>query len=416
MKIIEPSRLSGEITVQPSKSAMHRALICAALSDGASTLDNIILSEDIKATLNALNDMGFCEFTTEKDRIIIYGNKIKPSKRDIECGESGSTLRMLLPVGLDGVERRFYCRGRLIERPMTPYQNLFDEYGILFKKEMDYWILKGELSPGNFLIDGNISSQFISGLMFKLPLLEGDSKISIKPPIESRPYIKLTQFYQSLFGIESEWKGNNIEIKGNQTYLPADLYVEGDYSHAAFFAVGAALNGSVKLKGLIKNSEQGDKQIFDILNIMGAEIIRREDFITIKNSNNLKSIEIDASQIPDLVPILAVAACGAKGMTKIYNAARLRIKESDRLSAISNELEKLGADIAEYEDSLIIHGRGYLNGGEVYSHNDHRIAMALTVASCISDKDIKIKDWEAVNKSAPDFFEQFKKLGGRVIE
>lgn len=413
MKIIKPSELFGEINIQASKSATHRALICAALSTGVSELSNVLFSEDVKATLNALADMGFCEYKITNNKIEINGNLHKHSEKNIYCGESGSTLRMIIPLALDGRERRFYCKGRLIERPMTPYQNIFDENGILFKKENDCRVLKGELLPGVFTIDGNISSQFISGLLFKLPLLKDDSEISIKPPIESLPYIELTQYYQSLFGVESVWSGDSIKVKGNQSYNKCNINIEGDYSHAAFFAVGAALSGCVEFKGLLKNSSQGDKEIFNILSIAGADIDWRDNSIVVKR-DKLQPIEIDVSQIPDLVPILAVAACGAVGVTKIYNAARLRMKESDRLSAITSELEKLGGDICEYEDSLVIRGRGELNGGDVYSHNDHRIAMALTIASCISKKEIKIKDWKAVNKSAPDFFEQFKNLGGRV--
>lgn len=413
MKKIAPSRVKGSIRIIPSKSVSHRALICAALAKGESTLTNIAFSEDIAATANALRDMGLCEYELNGDVCRVCGGLHREGKREIDCGESGSTLRFLVPLALDGRERTFVGRGRLMQRPQGAYDRIFIRNNIRSKKTENAITICGKLSGGEYGMPGNISSQFVSGMLYALPLLMDDSGIHITTEIESKPYIDLTRSIQKKFGVRSAWRGNVIDISGRQGYRPHDLAIEGDYSHAAFFAAAAALSGEVILQGLAEESEQGDKEILGILQCMGAEVEHREEGIFVRK-NMLKPIEIDVSQIPDLVPVLAVLGCGVQGRMRIYNAGRLRFKESDRLHAITTELEKLGADIVEYEDSVIINGTGVLRGGEVDSHADHRIAMALAVASCIAQEDIVIHGAMAVRKSAPHFYEEFSSIGGNV--
>lgn len=412
VKRIRPSKLSGELKIIPSKSGSHRALICAALSPGRSVIENIALSDDIAATLQALCDMGFCAYEINGDTITVAGGKNRETKSVINCRESGSTLRFLLPLAFDGQKRTFKLEGRLKERPMQPYEELFAGYG--YHKKDDTIEVLGELPSGKYGMRGDVSSQFVSGLLFKLPTLEGNSEIEITTGLESLPYIELTRQMQERFGIKSEFAGGNFVVRGNQNYMPTNMEIEGDFSHAAFFAVAAAISGNVTLLGLDKNSLQGDKQILEIIRVMGGSAVWQGEHTVRVSAGKLKPIELDVSQIPDLVPALAVLLCAANGSSKLYNAERLRFKESDRLSAVATELLELGADITEYEDSLVIHGTGSLRGGKVSSHNDHRIAMALTVASVLCENDVLLDGAGAVSKSAPAFFNEFASLGGIV--
>jgi 3-phosphoshikimate 1-carboxyvinyltransferase len=276
--------------------------------------------------------------------------------------------------------------------------------------------IEGQFKPGNFAIEGNISSQFISGLLFSLPLLDGDSKIIITTNLESKGYVDLTLDMLNRYGIEIINNGyKEFIIKGNQRYKGRDYRVEGDYSQAAFWLVGGILGEEITSRNLNLESLQGDRVIIDIINKMGGTITLDETFIKTIASNT-KGIIIDASQCPDLVPVLAVLAALSNGQTKIVNAARVRIKESDRLNAIATELNKLGADVREFDDGLVINGKDSLIGGVVDSWNDHRIAMALAIASIKCKDEIIIKNSEAVKKSYPHFWEDFKKLGGKIDE
>ncbi len=409
MKVIKPSKLHGEITIQGSKSVSHRGIICAALSIGKSVLENVNYCDDIYATLNALRDMGICNYIITQKKCVIEGNLNLIAKEHVNCEESGSTIRFLMPLAKVGT--KFCGKGRLLKRPMDVFYNM----GIKYTLGDDWLEITQQIENGEFSIRGDVSSQFISGLLFALPLKKGDSKINITTAIESLDYIELTRQMQEYFGVKSVFEGNTIYIEGNANYIARDVFVEGDYSHAAFFAVAGAINGDVLIKGLNKNSLQGDKAIFSIIEQMGGNVEYLAEGIKVSKSN-LQGIEIDAGQIPDLVPILAVLGCKCNGTTKIYNAGRLRIKESDRLNSITTELNKLGANITEYEDSLIIRGVDTLKGGEVYSHDDHRIAMALTVAACISTENVILLNADAVTKSAPSFYKEISALGGVVEE
>lgn len=421
---IYPSKLKGEVKIPPSKSMAHRAIICAALSDGLCIIENIDYSDDIIATIDAMNSLG-AKIVKHKDYIEVigaYGSDEKPQEtRIIDCNESGSTLRFLVPISLlfKG-SSKFIGRGNLGKRPLTTYYNIFERQGIEYSYEEGNLnlVINGELNPGTFEVEGNVSSQFITGLLFTLPLLKEDSKIIITTEMESKGYIDLTLRAMSDFGVEII--NNNYRefiIKGNQKYKARNYRVEGDYSQAAFFLCADSLGNDVLCKDLDLNSLQGDKEVIDILERMN--LVFNANDIGVKGTTNgeLASTVIDGSQCPDIIPVLTSVAALTKGTTEIINAGRLRIKECDRLAAVTSELNKLGAKIIEKEDGLVVTGVEKLQGGvEVWSHKDHRIAMTLAIASTRCEEPIVIKDYECIAKSYPKFFEDFKALGGNVHE
>ena len=421
---IYPSKLKGEVKIPPSKSMAHRAIICAALSDGLCIIENIDYSDDIIATIDAMNSLG-AKIVKHKDYIEVigaYGSDEKPQEtRIIDCNESGSTLRFLVPISLlfKG-SSKFIGRGNLGKRPLTTYYNIFERQGIEYSYEEGNLnlVINGELNPGTFEVEGNVSSQFITGLLFTLPLLKEDSKIIITTEMESKGYIDLTLKAMSDFGVEII--NNNYRefiIKGNQKYKARNYRVEGDYSQAAFFLCADSLGNDVLCKDLDLNSLQGDKEVIDILERMN--VVFNANDIGVKGTTNgeLASTVIDGSQCPDIIPVLTSVAALTKGTTEIINAGRLRIKECDRLAAVTSELNKLGAKIIEKEDGLVVTGVEKLQGGvEVWSHKDHRIAMTLAIASTRCEEPIVIKDYECIAKSYPNFFEDFKALGGNVHE
>jgi len=418
--IIKPKLLKGNIVVPSSKSLGHRGIIAAALSRGISRVYNIQLSKDIEATMELMKELG-AVVNIEDQNLYIDGRKMfsYEKKLDLRCRESGSTLRFLIPLALtkDG-DYIFHGEGKLISRPLEPYYEIFEEKGIKYSREEDGLPLKvsGKLTSGTYRVRGDISSQFITGLLFSLPILEDNSRIQITTKLESKGYIDLTLDILKDFGIEIE--NNNYKefnIRGAQKYNCRNYYVEGDYSQGAFFLVAGALGSSIVCYGLNKDSLQGDKVILDILEAMGCNVEESKEGIKVKPSKT-KGIEIDASNCPDLVPILTVLASLSEGETKIVNAKRLRIKECDRLHAITKELNKLGANIIELEDSLIISGVNELKGGEVDSHNDHRIVMALAIAATRARGNVIINNPSAVEKSYPNFFKDYFKLGGEGDE
>jgi 3-phosphoshikimate 1-carboxyvinyltransferase len=416
---IIPSSLKGEINIPPSKSLAHRAVICAGLSEGVSNISNIIYSQDIKATIEGMKSLGV-EIENYSDNLSIRGRSYPILIKDtIDCIESGSTLRFLISIALlTGEEITFQGRGKLVSRPLNVYYDIFEKQGIKYETNKGELPLKvkGKLKSGDFFVKGNISSQFITGLMFTLPLLEGDSKIIMTTELESKGYVDLTIDCLKKFGIEIE---NNdykeFHIKGNQKYKAMDYRVEGDFSQAAFWIVAGILGKEIRCKDLNVNSLQGDKVILDIVKKMGGKIEVKDGCIDVKQSNT-KGITIDASECPDLVPILSVLGAVSEGTTKIINAERVRIKECDRLKAVAAELNKIGAEVEELKDGLIIKGKKVLKGGVVDSWNDHRIAMAMAVASIKCEKELIITNSRAVNKSYPHFWEDFKKLGGAAYE
>lgn len=416
---INPGKLEGSIKIPSSKSLCHRAIICAALSEGESTIENINYSKDIEATLKCMENLGAAASAfNNNERIKLKKGTITKGEKNLDCFESGSTLRFLIPVALlCGEKVIFSGKGKLPKRPLDPYFNIFDEQNIKYSHPKDEFlplVACGDLKPGNFELKGNISSQFISGLMFALPLLKGDSIIKITTPLESIGYVDMTLDMLNKFGINIE--NNNYElfkIKGNQKYKAQDCRVEGDFSQAAFWMVAGILNGHIKCLDLNHKSLQGDKAVVDFIEKMGGNI-DTQSFIV--KTSKTKGTVIDGSQCPDIIPVLTVLAALSEGTTEIINAERLRIKESDRLKAMATELNKLGADIIEKEAGLIIHGKESLNGGTVESWNDHRIAMALAVAALKCKEPLVIEGSECVSKSYPHFFEDFKRLGGDVDE
>ncbi len=399
--VIVPKKLSGSLTVPPSKSAAHRFLICASLSSGESRIENVDLSQDISATISAARALG-CEMTeTENGFLCKRGEACFEEEALIDCAESGSTLRFFIPIALAfGGRFRFAGRGRLLERPLDSYFDICREQGIHVEKEGNGILFCGKLSGGTYRLPGNVSSQYVSGLLFALPLLSEDSKIVITSPLESAGYVDMTLSALSAFGVCVENKNyQEFVIRGGQSYKPCQMAVEGDYSQAAFYLVANALGSDVRLLGLDENSLQGDKAITEIIKSMGKPLSART---------------IDVSGIPDLVPVLAVLATQAEGETKLINAARLRIKESDRLATITQELTKMGADIKELSDALIIRGKTNLRGAVCDAHNDHRIAMAVAIAATVAEGEVTISGADCVKKSYGKFWDDYQMLGGII--
>ncbi len=400
---ISPSKLSGTVEIPASKSYAHRALICAALADGNSVISGVTMSKDIEATIGAMTALG-ADFTVNNDSsIVVRGVNRSVSTAEIDCNESGSTLRFIIPVAAAlGTKSEFFGRGRLPERPIDIYIRELSKNGIIF----DYnntmpFSIDGKLNSGVYEIEGDVSSQFITGLLFALPLLEGDSVIKLTSKLESKPYADITIECLKRFGIEVTEIDSAYIIKGGQKYHPCDLKVEGDYSQAAFFCVANALGSDVALKNLISDSAQGDKEIISIIENMNC-------------NDELKSFNADCSDIPDLVPILTVLGCFGTETSVIYNAKRLKIKESNRLEAISVTLNMLGGNVKVTDDGLIIEPIKIFHGGVVDSFGDHRIVMSAAIAATKCDGDIIIKGAEAVEKSYPDFFRDYTSLGGKV--
>lgn len=417
---ITPQVLKGNITIPSSKSLCHRSIICAALADGESHIDNVVFSEDIYATWECMEKLGAEIEKTGDSSLRIRGAYPRNKEEDIlNCNESGSTLRFLIPIAMLSDERVLFTgRGKLVSRPLDTYYKIFEEQGIKYTTQNGNLPLEvdGRLQPGRFEIEGNISSQFISGLLFTLPLLDGDSQIIITTELESKGYVDLTLDMMSKFGIEIENKEyKEFHIKGNQRYKAKNITVEGDFSQAAFWLVCGIIGEEIRSDSLNPKSLQGDMAIVDLIKQMRGNLTEDGTSIT-TSASDTEGIVIDASQCPDIVPILTVLATFTKGETRIINAARLRIKESDRLKAISTELNKLGADVKELEDGLVINGVEKLKGGIVDSWNDHRIAMSLAIASMRCEGEVTITNSDAVNKSYPHFWEDFKSVGGKIDE
>ncbi len=410
---IKPSLPQGTVTIPPSKSIAHRAIICACLADGHSTVHNIDTSDDMFATINAMESVG-ANILREGKTLHIDGvkNQIKMKTSEIDCIESGSTLRFLIPLfSLANEKVTFVGRNRLLHRPQNIYEKLFEERAIPFSHTTERITLDGALSAGEYVIDGDVSSQFITGLLFTLPLLNGDSTIKINPPFESKSYVDLTLQTLADFGVELNFVDDlTLSVKGNQSYKAREYTVEGDFSQFAFFATLASIKGELDILGMRHDSLQGDKEILDILKRMGSNIAEIENGYHVKASN-LEATEIDLSNCPDLGPILTVVASYAEGETHIFNAGRLRLKESDRIISMQEELNKFGIEVKATEDELFIKGSKDLTcNSELLGHKDHRIAMALTVAGTCSNSSTIINGAECVNKSYPAFFEDCQKV------
>lgn len=418
IKRIQSKMLVGTVPVPPSKSVTHRAIIAASLSGTDSLIENVSMSNDINATVECMRRLGSKLRVNSKNMTVKISNKKTYKVKEmitLDCGESGSTLRFLMPLVLGrGVPVKLTGQGRLMQRPQTPYFNIFREKGIAYKAEADYIILDGNLTAGEYSLPGNVSSQFITGLMFALPMLDGDSEIIISSELESKGYIDLTIDVLKKFGIEIEnYKYRLFRIKGGQKYISIpEFKIEADYSQAAFFLVAGAIGCNVECMNLNPKSLQGDRAIVDIIKQTGARIIDGPNGgLMAKRTAIMHGITVDARDIPDLIPIIAVLCSFCDGESNIINAGRLRHKESDRLKATATELKRLGVDIIEGTDSLKIIGRDLLEGNVCSAWNDHRIAMALSIAACRTEGCIEITGANvAVTKSYPDFFEVYDRL------
>ena len=406
--LIEPARLRGAVTPPPSKSQAHRLLIAAALTGGVSRIDHVALSQDIEATIRCLEALG-AGFAREGGGFQVTGIYAggAPSFSRLprfDCGESGSTLRFLIPIALavagGGV---FTGRGRLMERPQKPYFDLFAQKGIAWRQEDGVLTVSGVLQPGDYALPGNVSSQFFTGLLFALPLLRGTSHLRATTELESRDYIAMTMDALAGAGVavtENQTE-DSFRIAGPTAFAPVERRVEADWSQAAFFYAANGLGNQVEICGLLEHSCQGDR----IIAPYAARLAKPG------------SVTLDVRQCPDLVPALAVqAALRAGEVTEITGAARLRIKESDRLDTVSTQLNRLGARITQTPDSLVIHGVPSLHGGLADSCNDHRIAMMLAMAATRADGTVRLMNAGSVAKSYPDFWQVYESLGGRIQE
>lgn len=406
---------NGTVNVPPSKSDVHRAIICAAMANGVSRISPVALSNDIKATIGCIKALG-ADAVLENNVLTVDGTNMYKNKTALlDCGESGSTLRFFIPIAAVGnVNATFVGKGKLPQRPIGIFTEALPKAGTVCKTEGGLPLeIKGQLKSGIFEIPGNVSSQFITGLLLALPILEGDSEIVLTSPLESVGYIAMTIRTMKQFGVNIDTTENGWHIKGGQTYKSCNYTTDGDWSQAAFFMVLGAIGSKVTVKGVAKDSTQGDKKCAEILAEFGAKVTQRDNEVTVEKGD-LKAITIDASQIPDLVPVLSVCAAFAEGTTKIINAERLRIKECDRLKATAELLNNLGGKVKELSDGLEITGVSSLKGGNVNGYNDHRIVMSAAVCAARSDEDITATFAMSINKSYPDFYIDYNSIGGKA--
>ena len=416
-------RLSGQVCSPSSKSYTQRMLIAATLTDGASKVSNPLLSEDTEATLRAVTALGAKVKVTQGCWTVEGTLPLKGAKEPIDCGESGATLRFMISVAALAIgPSTLVFRGSLERRPVEPLLESLKELGAKAHVgkvgEKDAVFVDGcGIVGGKTYIPGNVSSQFISGLMFACPVAHKDTEISLTSTLESADYVKMTEAVLSKHAITIGFKENRILIPANQTYKPTDGRVPGDFSSAAFPLAATAITSSkVQVTNLDYESVQGDKAILGILKRMGINCKVCSDSVEIEGSGNLLNpIDVDARNIPDLVPAITVLACYAKGTSHIFGACRLRLKESDRLKSLCSELTKMGAQIRINDDSLTVHGGSPLHGATIDPHNDHRIAMACAIAALGANGETIIQNAECVRKSYPQFFTHLRQIGADIV-
>lgn len=414
MKVcIQPSQTGGSVSAVASKSVAHRLLICAAFADCQTTVRCDEINEDIEATVRCLNALG-AKIERNAPFYTVSPVQTLSQKATLNCGESGSTLRFLLPVVcMLGVNASFEMSGRLPQRPLSPLREELERGGISFSEVgTNPMTVNGRLSLREFSISGRVSSQFISGLLFALAISGETGTVTLTEPPESAPYVDMTVHALQQFGIQVASTDREIKLtQNNGLRTPDALSVEGDWSSAAFpLCLGAVGKQPVTVSGLNPTSAQGDKAILDLLRQFGAEVLENGSSVTVSPAP-LHGISVNASQIPDLVPVVATVASVASGSTVISGAARLRLKESDRLFAVRSMLNDLGADVVETSDGLIIHGKETLLGGNVSSFGDHRIAMSAAVASVACLRAVSVDNPWVTAKSYPRFWEDMQKLG-----
>jgi len=413
--------LDGVVSAPPSKAYTHRMLIAASLSNGASKIFNPLISDDTQATLEAVKSLG-AETELHENYWTIHGQEtLKTPDQPIDCRESGSTLRFMIPVAALAPGHSTFLFGASFERrPVAPLLESLKELGVestIQRNNSSVMVRGGGIRGGKTSIRGDISSQFISGLLFACPKANEDTEIAVTTKLESKGYVEMTFEVLVEHGLEGAVNPelSCLWIPSNQSYRPCDHTVPGDFSSAAFLLAAAAVTSSrVTVKNLEYQTAQGDRAIVSILEEMGAAVKIRDNSVDVE-VGQLVGVDIDAKDIPDLVPVCAVLACYAEGRSEIYNAKRLRYKESDRLDSINTELKKMGADIVVNEDGLTINGSSGLHGATIDPHNDHRIAMACAVAALGAVGETKIQNVECINKSYPQFFSDLRVLGANVV-
>ncbi len=404
---IEPKKLKGTVRPPTSKSQAHRYLLCAALAEEESVIEEIELSEDLEATLRCIEILG-AAWTAKDSKLTVQGlggKKCREKELQFDCGESGSTLRFIIPLSLAlAGGGRFTGRGRLMERPQGPYEKLFKEKGIKWERENGALKVTGCLEPGEYRLAGDVSSQFFTGLLLALPLLDKPSVIVPTTRLESAGYVDMTLDAMARFGVEVPTTRSippHYMTPGGSRYKPRRMVVEGDWSQAAFWIAANSAGCAVELEGMDENSLQGDRVVMEFYERM----------------SHPGNVEIDVSGCPDLAPPLAAAAAVREGTVRLTGTARLRIKESDRAQGIREVLTALGAAVDEAPDSLTIKGKHELTGGcEIDCRNDHRIAMMTAIAAVRCREPVTLKGAECVRKSYPRFWEDYRKLGGYAVE
>ena len=408
---IKPSPLSGRVNIPPSKSAAHRNIICAALSLGRSVISPICHSEDIDATISACKALG-AVITEEENCFIIEGidkSKLVGKRVNIDCGESGSTLRFMIPIASAlGCKATFIGHGRLPKRPITPITEAISNKGVVCSGDALPLTVSRKLLTGEYLISGDVSSQYLTGLLFAIGLNGGSVRLTT--PLESAGYVALTIEILKHFGVTIYEKNGVYSAKGS--FKPTTATIEGDWSQACFYLAAGAMGGELELSNLNFNSSQGDIKAIELFKNFGANITVKDDILYVK-PYELKGQNIDCSQIPDMVPALAVTAALSQGKTTIFGGSRLRLKETDRIKTVIAGLQAMGITATETPDGMVITG-GSPVGGTVDGSGDHRIVMAFTILAAFSEGSTKIEGYTSVNKSYPNFFEDFKSIGGRA--
>ncbi|TRO49711.1 3-phosphoshikimate 1-carboxyvinyltransferase [Candidatus Bathyarchaeota archaeon] len=418
-------RLKGEVCAPPSKAYTQRMLIASALSHGTSRLLGPLVSEDTEATLRAVKALG-AKVKINEDCWTIEGvHPIKAAQEPIDCGDSGATLRFIMPVAALAHKSSVLVLGKSLEqRPIAPLLQSLRQLGVeVYPQHLEgkasFVVRGGGIAGGKATIRGDVSSQYISGLMFACPLARTDTEITLTTPLQSKGYVEMTKtvLVEHSIRIHISEHFDCFRVPSNQTYKPCNHKIPGDFSSAAFLLAAAAItNSNVYIKNLDYEAVQGDKAILEVLKRMGVNGKVCPDRIEIKeNGGLLEAVYVDARDIPDLVPVCAILACYAKGISRIYNAHRLRYKESDRLLSLYIELKKMGARIAMDESSLTVEGPCALHGAVIDPHSDHRIAMACVVAALGARGETRIQDAECIQKSYPRFFNDLRALGVDIV-